>query len=53
MTDVNYNLSLVTAGEEEVTQILQQCIQRQNASEQVNRDLYRERSDYLSDKKVS
>lgn len=52
MTDVTYNLRLVEVGEQEVIRVLQECLDRQTNADTLNKQLFRERSDYLSDKKV-
>ncbi|CAF3517427.1 unnamed protein product [Rotaria socialis] len=49
----NYNFGLVEVGEQEVVKVLQECLQRQSSADSLNKDLYKERSNYLSDKKVA
>ena len=39
-------------GEQEVIRVLQECLNRQTNADTLNKQLFRERSDYLSDKKV-
>ncbi|CAF4190112.1 unnamed protein product [Rotaria sp. Silwood2] len=48
----NYNFGLVQAGEQEVVRVLQQCLQRQSTTDSLNKQLFQERSNYLSDKKI-
>lgn len=47
-----YNYSLVEAGEQEIVRILQECLQRQSSADTTNKQLYHERTKYLTDKKV-
>ncbi|CAF3685099.1 unnamed protein product [Rotaria sp. Silwood1] len=49
----SYNFGLVQAGEQEVVRVLQECLQRQSNSDSLNKQLFQERSNYLSDKKIS
>ncbi|CAF1263266.1 unnamed protein product [Rotaria magnacalcarata] len=49
----NYNFGLVEVGEQEVVKVLQECLQRQSNADSLNKQLYKERSNYLSDKKVA
>jgi hypothetical protein len=48
----NYNFKLVETGEQEVVRILQECLQRQSGTDTLNKQLFQERSTYLSNKKV-
>jgi len=52
LVDVKYNLSLVEAGEQEIVRVLQQCLKRQANTNTLNKQLFQERSNYQSDKKV-
>ncbi|CAF3902426.1 unnamed protein product [Adineta steineri] len=50
LVDVKYNLTLIEAGEKEVVRVLQQCLQRQAATDSLNKQLFQERSNYQSEK---
>ena len=52
LIDATYNLKLTEEGEQEVVKVLQDCILRQKATDQLNRQLYEERATYLQEKKV-
>lgn len=52
MAKETYNFGLVEAGEQEVVRVLQQCLQRQSNADSLNKQLFQDRSNYLSDKKV-
>jgi len=53
LADVNYHFGLVEAGEQEIVRALQESLQRQSNTNTLNKQLFRERSDYLSDTKVN
>jgi hypothetical protein len=53
LADVNYNHSLVEAGEQDVVRTLHECLQRKSNADKLHRQLFQERTDYLTDKKVN
>ncbi len=53
LADVNYHHSLVAAGEQEVVRVLQENLHRQSSTNALNKQLFQDRSDYLSDTKVN
>lgn len=53
LADVNYHYGLVEAGEQEVVRVLQETLQRKSNTNTSNKQLYQERSNYLSDTKTS
>jgi hypothetical protein len=53
LADVNYHFGLVEAGEQEVVRTLQESLQRQSNTNTLNKQLFQERSTYLSDTKVN
>jgi len=52
LADVNYHFGLVETGEQEVLRVLQESLQRQSKTNTLNKQLFQERSNYLSDTKV-
>lgn len=53
LIDATFNLKLTEEGEQEVLKVLQQCLHRQKTMDNLNRQLYEERSTYLQEKKIS
>ncbi len=52
LADVNYRFGLVETGEQEVLRVLQESLQRQSNTNTLNKQLFQERSNYLSDTMV-
>ena len=53
LTDVNYHYGLVEAGEQAVVRVLQESLQRQSSTNSLNKQLFQERENYLSETEVS
>lgn len=52
LADVIHHYGLVEAGEQEVVKVLQETIQRQNHTKTLNKQLFEERTRYLSNTEV-
>jgi len=52
LADVNYHFGLVQTGEQEVLHVLKESLQRQSNTNILNKQLFQERSNYLSDTEV-
>ncbi len=52
LADVNYRFGLVETGEQEVLRVLQESLQRQSNTNTLNKQLFQESSNYLSDTMV-